>query len=319
MDIKNVTNYIVRTDTIQNYLHDIKAIKPMTAQEEKDLFAKYEDFKDEEQLCKDIFASIKLDDEKTKEYQDRMKRAQDMQIAIRNEIISRNLRFNFAVAKRYDNNELLPDLVNVGMLGMYEAFQEYDWHKDVRFCSFAVWYIRRSINAYLVKENLIVRPKNGNKYSSKVKKIANKFYLENGRNPSEEEIIEILKKDYDITVKDPSDIYGIRVDYLESSVGEDDDNVFEKSAVFTEKTAVENEFESKSDDDELSYAMNKAMSTLTEREAKIIKMSSGYGYDKEYKDKEIAQIIGLTSERVRQIRHEAIDKMKYAYASAVSD
>ena len=153
MDIKNITNYIVRTDTIENYLKDIKTIKPMTAQEEKDLFAKYETCQDREKACKDILARFK-DNESIQKYKDELEKCQKEEIDIRNEIISRNLRFNFAVAKRYDNNELLPDLINVGMIGMYEAFQEYDWRKDVRFCSFAVWYIRRAINAYITKETL---------------------------------------------------------------------------------------------------------------------------------------------------------------------
>ena len=318
MDIKNITNYIVRTDTIENYLKDIKTIKPMTAQEEKDLFAKYETCQDREKACKDILACFK-DNESIQKYKDELEKCQKEEIDIRNEIISRNLRFNFAVAKRYDNNELLPDLINVGMIGMYEAFQEYDWRKDVRFCSFAVWYIRRAINAYITKENLIVRPKNSNKYSSKVKKITNRFFLENGRNPSDVEVMEILKKDYNITVKDPSDVYGIRIDYIDSSIGEDEDNVFEKSAVFSEKTAVANEFDEQSDDEELSYAMKKALDTLTEREATIVKMECGYGYDKEYKDKEIAQVLGITSERVRQLRHQAHEKMRYAYASSIAD
>lgn len=319
MDIKNITNYVIRTDTIDSYLHEIKAIKPMTAQEEKELFSQHEDVVKEAQFCKDVIASFKLSKEKKDEYVQRLTKAENKQIEIRNEIISRNLRFNFAVAKRYNNSDLLPDLINVGMIGMYEAFQQYDYKEGVRFCSFAIWHIRRAINAYLLKENLIVRQKNGGKFGSKVKKIVNNFYLVNGRNPNEIEVMDILEKEYGLEVKDMSDIYGIRVDYLDSYVGEDEENNVEKSARFNEKTSVVNDFESDSNDDALSFAMQKAMKCLTDRETKIVKMASGYGYDKEYKDKEIAEVIGLTSERVRQLRHQAIEKMKYAYASAIAE
>jgi DNA-directed RNA polymerase sigma subunit (sigma70/sigma32) len=70
----------------------------------------------------------------TAEYLKIVERETNTQTEIRNEIILRNQRFNFAVAKRYDNNSILMDLVNVGTIGMYEAFEKFNYKEGNRFC-----------------------------------------------------------------------------------------------------------------------------------------------------------------------------------------
>lgn len=286
MDVTNVTNFVVRNDTVNAFISEINKSAVPTEQEERDLFAKYEDAATEE--------------EKT---------------AIRNEIISRNLRFVYAVAKRYSTGDILPDLINVGMIGMYEAFEKYDWRSGNRFTTLAVWYIRRDINAYLTKDNLMVRPKNNVRIAPKVKKIENDFFLKNGRKPYPIEVMDALHREYGIDVKDEADIYGARVDRIDSHLGDDEDFTLEKSPVFNEKTAIDNEFDERSETDSAAYAVDVMMGSLNEREKTIISMAYGYGYPREYKDKEIGDAIGLTSERVRQIRHAAIKKMRAAYTA----
>ena len=287
MNIKNVTNFVVRTDTINSFVNEISKYTVPTAQEERDLFVRYED----------------ADDENEK-------------IEIRNEIISRNLGFVYAVAKRYAHDDLLPDLINTGMLGMYEAFEKYDWRSGNRFSTLAVWYIRRAINAYLNKENMVVRQKNGARIVPKVKKIENDFYLRNGRWPTSNEVVDILKNEFGIEA-DSVDIYGTRVDRIESYIGDEEDNTFEKSPAFNERTATDNGFDENSETDATRYALNEAMKVLTDREKTIVSMAYGYGgYVREYKDKEIGAALGLTSERIRQLRHGAVKKLRSAYLAA---
>ena len=313
MNVTNLTSFVVRTDTISAYMAAINKIPVLTAQEEKDLFAKYEGLKETEQLCKDILNTFKTD-ETIEGYRRELEKTQQEMIDVRNEIITRNLRFNFAVAKRYNNGDLLPDLINVGTIGMYEAFEKFDWREDIRFCSFAVWHIRRAINAYLNKENLLVRPKNNVRIAPKVRKIENDFYLKNGRKPYPIEVIEILRKDYGIDVKDEIDIYGATVDRIDSPIGDDEDFTVEDSQAFNEKTSVDNEYDMAVNTDEMSYHVEQLMKTLTDRERVIICMAYGYGgYNREYKDKEIGEKLGLTSERVRQLRNGALKKMRAAH------
>lgn len=284
MNVTNITKFVVRNDTINAFVSEINKTTVPTAQEEKDLFVRYESAKTEEE-----------------------------KIAIRNEIISRNMRFVYAVAKRYNNDEMLPDLINEGVMGMMQAFEEYDWRSGNRFTTLAVWYIRRAINGYLNKENLLVRPKNGARIIPKVKRIESDFIMQNGRKPTAFEVAEILKRDFDIDIKDESDLYGTRVEKIEQHIGEDEDNTFEKSNVFVEKTSVNNEYETESDKDAMKFVLNECLKALTDREKTIICMAYGYGYDREYKDKEIADEMGLTSERVRQLRHSAVKKMRSTY------
>jgi RNA polymerase primary sigma factor len=150
----------------------------------------------------------------------------------------------------------------------------------------------------------------------KVKKIENEFFLTNGRKPSGVEVMDILLEKYGIEVAAESDIYGARVESIDATFNDEDDNTFEKCADFVNATASVNEFESSIEDESLSENMKKALRTLSERERTIICMSCGYGYSKEYKDKEIAEALDLTSERVRQLRHGAKTKLASAYMAA---
>ena len=289
MNVKTMTTYVVRNDNLDQYLKEISKFKILTAQEERDLFVKLEEAETEE--------------EKT---------------AIRNEIINSNLRLNFAIAKRYSTGDILPDLINVGVIGMYQAFEEgnFDWRRGTRWTTLAQYYIRRAILAYLGKENILVRPKNGMHIAPKVRKIENDFLLKNGRRPYPIEVIDILRRDYGIDVKDEIDIYGQRFDSIDDYIGEEEENTFEKSGYFNEKTSVENEYERTAEKDAATETVKEVMKVLTERERNIISMAFGYGYTREYKDKEIGAAIGLTSERVRQIKKEAIKKMKAAAVAA---
>lgn len=305
MNVKNTTNHIVRTNANQAYLRDIKKYPVMTKQEEIDLFAKYEDSVERLNSVKSM--------ENCPEKASIIAREEKIQNDLRNEIIMRNQRFNFAVAKRYDNNEILMDLVNVGTIGMYEAFEKFNYKEGIRFCSFAVWFIRRAINAFLVKENLTVRTTNNTRYMPKVRKIENEFFLMNGRKPSGAEVIDILFEKYGLEVAAESDIYGVKMESIDASFGEDEDYTVEKSSEFAIVTASENGFEEQMENESLSESTRKALSVLNEREKTILCMSAGYGYAKEYKDKEIAEVLGLTSERVRQLRHSATKKFAAAY------
>lgn len=311
MNVTNSSNFIIRTDLTNAYFKDIRNAKVMTKQEEIELFKKFEESVERLEsvkASKDMFSSA--------DYANIVEREMNTQTEIRNEIILRNQRFNFAVAKRYDNNSILMDLVNVGTIGMYEAFEKFDYKEGNRFCSFAVWYIRRAINAYLVKENLTVRTTNNTRYLPKVKKIENEFFLKNGRKPTYAEITDLLFERYGIEGVSYSDIYTVRVDSIDATYGEDEDYTYEKCSEYAVATASQNDYETSIENESMSEATRKALSVLNERERTIICMAAGYGYSKEYKDKEIGDALGLTSERVRQIRHSASKKFAEVYKAA---
>ena len=301
MDINSKTsNYIIRDVVSNNFISDISKIPVLTKEEEKQLFMDYEASQNR----------VKAAEGKSN-YMDILNIETKIQDSIRNEIITRNQRFNLAVAKRYNGGELMMELINVGAIGMYEAFNRYNYKTDNRFCSFAVWYIRRAINAFLVRENITVRTTNNTTILSKVKKIENKFFLKEGRYPTDNEIKDILKKDYNIIDADVTEFHKVITPSIDS-LGVDQDNGDDFNITnyeFVQRTAAYNDYESTMSIDDLCYKLKLLMNNLSEREKTIICMSAGYGYDKEYKDYEIAEELDMSSERIRQIRHSVRKKL----------
>lgn len=351
MNIKNKTNYIVRTDIINDYLKDINAYKVLTAEEERALFSQYEDASRALANAEDAVNAahekyidaykrfneadvkyVETGDSKYKELMDSISYEMDeyasestearetlkavkpeleaTMSSIREEILARNQRFVLAVAKRYSTGDLLPDIISEGNIGLAIAFDSYELSTGNRFCSYAVWYIRRQINHFITSENVTVRSTNNSRVVPKVKRIKEQFYQENGRYPSDNEIIELLGKE-GVTITNESDIYGVKMEYIDAAMGDDDDdNVYENCSEFTSRTASSNEYMDRVEDEALSENMRIALGTLTDREQIIVKMSAGVGYSKEYTNKEIAEKLGLTAERVRQLRIAALTKMK---------
>lgn len=304
--IKNVfnknANLLIRDTAISNYLREIAHIPTLTLEEEMKLFKDYEESQARVEAAQgsDNFHVIKKEEEA-------------LQNKIKNEIISRNQRFNFAIAKRYDNNDMVMDLVSIGAIGMHEAFETFDYKKNIRFCTYAKFYIQRAINAYLTKENCMIRTTNDAKLLPKVKRITSSFFAKEGRYPNADEIINILKTKYNIKNVDPTDLNMATITYIDDSMDEDNDNyTVSSTSYYSTKTASYNDYESESNYDHLTYHLKKELSKLPERERTIICMAAGYGYDKEYKDCEIAELLDMTSERIRQIRKTTQNKLMKA-------
>lgn len=296
MDIKNTSNYLIRTSNINAYINDIKHINTLTPEEEYKLFEELEKSNDRIKAANNersvLIAETMLQDK------------------IKQDIVSRNQRFNFGIAKRYSNNDTVMDLVSVGTEGMYKAIEQFNYKLGHRFCTFAKYYIQREITAFLSKENIMVRTTNDMKIIAKVKKIENTFFAREGRMPSTSEIKDILKSKYDIENIDSADFHMVHVDSIDVTVDKDDDNytggTFDAYSV---QTASFNDYDSNVNSNHLTSKVKELLATLPERERIIISMSVGFGYDKEYKDAEIAEVLDMSSERVRQLRKETIKKL----------
>lgn len=310
MNITNInakeTKFVTRTVINDNFVKELSKIPLLTAQEEKELFTRLKESK--KRVAKALGTSeyIKIKEEEEK-----------IQLSIRNEVITRNQRLNYAAAKRYHNNDIVMELVNVGAIGMIEAFNEYDIDKGVRFCTYAMYYIRRAINAFLTKENIFIRSSNDSKILPKVKKIENEFLMKEGRTPSYDEIQEILFKQYNIVNIDNLDLNMAEVSYIDApAICDEDRSVAMLDEDYNNKTAAYNDYEIDVEMDSKRKFINTILNTLSEREKTIIMMAMGYGYDREYKDSEIAEYVNMTSERVRQIKIAALKKLqKFAAVS----
>lgn len=216
-----------------------------------------------------------------------------------------NLRFVVSVAKQYQNQGLsLPDLINEGNLGLIKAAEKFDETRGFKFISYAVWWIRQSILQALAEQSRIVRlPLNQVGSLNKINKALSKFEQENERMPSSEELAEIL----DIPREKISDT--LRVSGRHVSVdapfveGEDNSllDVLPNNDSPNADSGLVNE--------SLTKEIERALSTLTERERDIVKNFFGIGCQ-EMTLEEIGEKFNLTRERVRQIKEKAIRKLR---------
>jgi len=216
-----------------------------------------------------------------------------------------NLRFVVSVAKQYQNQGLsLPDLINEGNLGLIKAAEKFDETRGFKFISYAVWWIRQSILQALAEQSRIVRlPLNQVGSLNKITKAYSKFEQEHERKPSPEELAEELNIPVD-KIADTLKVSGRHVSVDTPFVEGEDNNLLDvlvnDDAPIADRSLI---------NESLSKEIDRALSTLTERESDIIKMFFGLGCQ-EMTLEEIGDKFGLTRERVRQIKEKAIRRLR---------
>ena len=216
-----------------------------------------------------------------------------------------NLRFVVSVAKQYQNQGLsLPDLINEGNLGLIKAAEKFDETRGFKFISYAVWWIRQSILQALAEQSRIVRlPLNQVGSLNKINKALSKFEQENERQPSNDELSEMIDVPKD-KISDTLRVSGRHVSVDAPFVEGEDNSLLDvlpnDDSPSADKTLV---------NESLSTEIDRALSTLTDREREIIKSFFGIGCQ-EMTLEEIGERFGLTRERVRQIKEKAIRRLK---------
>ena len=227
-------------------------------------------------------------------------------------LIKANLRFVVSVAKQYQNQGLsLPDLINEGNLGLIKAAEKFDETRGFKFISYAVWWIRQSIMQAINEQSRIVRlPLNQVSSLTKYKKAIQEFEQEHHRKPTEEELAELLETTEE-KIKKTASAAGKAVS-VDAPFMEDDDNslldvLVNEDAPKADETLIK---------ESLRVEIERALSTLTEREREIIKLSFGIGCEA-ISLEEIGERYGLTRERVRQIREKALKKLRNTSRSKI--
>lgn len=286
-----------KDDAIGRYMRDITHYPTLTKTAELAMFAKYHK----------RTTSVKEKDD------------------IRNIILSANTSFVISIAQsisaNLNNYNITEDLIGAGNIGLIEAFESFDYRKGFKFFTYAVWFIRRAINSYLYTDNIFVRPQNYTNIAPKVKGVEQYFTAKYGRKPSTDEIVEYLHDMYDITLKYKEDVEGTTMLSLDEA-GFMDNSDMDNDIPLSEHAINNNSTNSYADDmdcEDLKHNINMSMEALSERERTIVTMSAGInGYFREYKDYEIAEEIGITTERVRQLRLGALKKLKHSYTAQIS-
>ncbi len=219
-----------------------------------------------------------------------------------------NLRFVVSVAKQYQNQGLkLPDLINEGNVGLVKAAKRFDETRGFKFISYAVWWIRQSILQALAEQSRVVRlPLNKIGVINKINKTYSHLEQINERPPSAAEIakeLDMSESQVKVALKNSGRHLSMDAPFKE---GENDSNLYD----------VLSSDESPNPDDQLmkdslSVEINRALDTLSQREADVIRLNYGIGNQPAMTLQEIGDMFDLSRERVRQIREKGIRRLKH--------
>lgn len=269
---KQVTNR--ESKSLDKYLQDISKVELITAEEEVEL----------------------------------AQRIREGDQAALEKLTNANLRFVVSVAKQYQNQGLkLPDLINEGNVGLVKAAKRFDETRGFKFISYAVWWIRQSILQALAEQSRVVRlPLNKIGVINKINKAYSHLEQELQRPPSAEEIaqeLDMAPSQVKTALKNSGRHLSMDAPFKE---GENDSNLYD----------VLSSGESPSPDDELmqdslSIEINRALDTLSAREADVIRLNYGIGNQPAMTLQEIGDTFDLSRERVRQIREKGIRRLKH--------
>jgi RNA polymerase primary sigma factor len=227
-------------------------------------------------------------------------------------LVKANLRFVVSVSKQYQNQGLsLPDLINEGNLGLIKAAQRFDETRGFKFISYAVWWIRQSILQALAEQSRIVRlPLNKIGAINKINKSLSKLEQDLEREPSYDELselVDMLPKDIYETMRNNN--RHMSMDAPLSS-GEEGGNMYDllrnEAALNPDKGLLS---------ESLQMEIFRALATLTEREADVVKLFFGLAGKYPHSLEEIGEKFNLTRERVRQIKEKAVRRLKHGSRS----
>jgi len=218
-----------------------------------------------------------------------------------------NLRFVVSVAKQYQNQGLsLPDLINEGNLGLIKAAKRFDETRGFKFISYAVWWIRQSILQALAEQSRIVRlPLNQVGSLNKISKAFSKLEQEFEREPSSDELSNILEISSD-KIADTLRVSGKHIS-MDAPFVNGEDNSLLDVLVNSDSPRADTLLMSES----LQKEIDRSLSTLTEREREVIKLFFGIGVTHGLTLEEIGAKFDLTRERVRQIKEKAIRRLRH--------
>jgi RNA polymerase primary sigma factor len=222
-------------------------------------------------------------------------------------LVKANLRFVVSVAKQYQNQGIsLPDLINEGNLGLIKAAQRFDETRGFKFISYAVWWIRQAILQALAEQSRIVRlPVNKIGSINRINRTFARLEQLYEREPSPQEIADMLEMIPE-DVKEALKTNGRTVS-MDAPISSEEDNNMYDLIQSTDAPSPDRNLINES----LAYEIERALNTLSPREAKVLKLYFGLGMKHPFTLEEIGEELTLTRERVRQIKEKAIKKIQF--------
>ncbi len=220
-------------------------------------------------------------------------------------LVKHNLRFVVSVAKKYRNLGIpLMDLINEGNLGLIKAAKKFDPDRDVKFISYAAWWIKQSIMKYITEQSAPIKiPLKAKNRLQKLDSLRDEYKKTYNEEPSEEELMDIA----DLSERElkNTELTRFRFESLDDYVGDDKDIAL-SDLISLEEESVEDRHIKKS----LIEEVNRCLEELPEREKDIIKLRYGLYDGKPRTLREIGEKYGISKERVRQLENNILNKLK---------
>jgi RNA polymerase primary sigma factor len=224
----------------------------------------------------------------------------------KSEMVKANLRLVISIARRYINRGLqFLDLIQEGNIGLMKAVDKFEYQRGYKFGTYATWWIRQAITRAIIDQARTIRiPVHMNDIINKLNRTSRTLVQENGREPTLEEIarrmgmsLDKVEKVFKITKRPVS---------LETPIGEEGDGrlqdfIEDKEVISPQDAAISSN---------MAKRIQKVLSTLNEREEKILRMRFGIGEKHDHTLDEVGQYFELTRERIRQIEEKALRKLK---------
>ena len=226
----------------------------------------------------------------------------------KSEMVKANLRMVIAIAKRYINQGLqFLDLIQEGNIGLMKAVDKFEYQRGYKFGTYATWWVRQAITRAIADQARTIRiPIHMNDIINKLNRTSRTLVQQIGREPTLEEIAERIEMSLDKVQK----VFKIAKSpiSLETPIGEEGDSRLEdfiedKEVISPQEAAISSN---------MAKQIQKVLSTLNEREEKILRMRFGIGEKHDHTLEEVGQYFEVTRERIRQIEEKALRKLKYS-------
>ncbi len=288
-------------DTVGLYLKEMARVPLLTTEQEVDLAKRIERGNEAEaDLAK---SNGRLSSKRRAELNGYIQDAR----SARDHLIKANTRLVVSIAKKYMGRGVpFLDLIQEGNLGLMKAVEKFDYHRGFRFSTYATWWIRQTITRAIADQGRTIRvPVHMSDRIRRLYKIARQLEQQIGRKPTPEEIAETMDLD-------PRKVqWMMRVSWrplsLETPVGEDEDTelgsfVEDDTTPTPTQTAYQNLLRDK---------IEEVLTTLSPREARILRLRFGLHNGRPYTLEEVGQKFGLTRERIRQIEGKALRRLRH--------